>query len=452
VDWEIMGTITVPIILEKLKEGYDQLEKFDVIVVGGGLAGLAAAYTLAQHDLEVLVLERGDYCGAKNLTGGRLYINPIRNLFPDLWQKAPLERPIVREGVMIMAAEGSLAINYTGADLASEPYQSYSVLRAKFDRWFAREVERQGAAIVTKTRVSDVIIQDGQVCGVRADGEELRADVVIACDGVLSLIAEKAGLRKPGNAKDYAVGVKEVIELEAGLIEERFGLEGNEGAACLFMGAVTKGIFGGGFLYTNQNSLSLGIVVGISDLIASESAVSIPALLEEFKQRPEIARLIKDGTSVEYGAHVIPEGGAAALTRLYGPGILVAGDAAGFAMNIGITVRGMEYAMASGYYAAQAVLKAREKNDYSVQALFSYEALLKESFVMKDFLNFKNAPLALSNPRLYSHYPELINDIMADLYSVPAGQKERLYPTIRKYLNWREMLAMAGDMRKVMKL
>ncbi|HAA08184.1 MAG TPA: electron transfer flavoprotein, partial [Syntrophomonas sp.] len=111
------------------------MEKFDVIVVGGGLAGLAAAYTLAQHDLEVLVLERGDYAGAKNLTGGRLYINPIRNLFPDLWPKAPLERPIVREGVMIMAAESSFSLNYTGADLASEPFQSYSVLRAKFDRW-----------------------------------------------------------------------------------------------------------------------------------------------------------------------------------------------------------------------------------------------------------------------------------------------------------------------------
>jgi len=428
------------------------VEKFDVIVVGGGLAGLAAAYTLAQHDLEVLVLERGDYAGAKNLTGGRLYINPIRKLFPELWRKAPLERPIVREGVMIMAAESSLSLNYTGAELASEPYQSYSVLRAKFDRWFAKEVERKGAAIVTKTKVDDVIIQDGQICGVRADGEELRADVVIACDGVLSLIAEKAGLRKPGKPKDYAVGIKEVIELDAALIEERFGLEGNEGAACLFMGAVTKGVFGGGFLYTNQNSLSLGIVVGINELMSSESAVPAPALLEDLKQRAEIARLIKDGTPVEYGAHVIPEGGLASLTKLYGPGILVAGDAAGFSMNIGITVRGMEYAMASGYYAAQAALKAREKNDYSAQVLSAYEVLLNESFVMKDFYSFKDAPLALSNPRIYARYPELINDIMADLYAVPDGAKEKLYPTIKKYLNWREMLTMVSDMRKVMKL
>ena len=97
-------------------------------------------------------------------------------------------------------------------------------MRAKFDRWFARQAERQGAAIVTKTRVDDVIIQDGQICGARADGEELRADVVIACDGVLSLIAEKL-TEETGKPKDYAVGIKEVIEIDAGLIEERFGLE-----------------------------------------------------------------------------------------------------------------------------------------------------------------------------------------------------------------------------------
>lgn len=166
------------------------MEKFDVIVVG-------AVWLAWQQPIPWPNMTWRCWCWKEVITPvpkpnrGRLYINPIRNLFPDLWPKAPLERPIVREGVMIMAAESSFSLNYTGADLASEPFQSYSVLRAKFDRWFARQAERQGAAIVTKTRVDDVIIQDGQICGARADGEELRADVVIACDGVLSLIAEK---------------------------------------------------------------------------------------------------------------------------------------------------------------------------------------------------------------------------------------------------------------------
>lgn len=428
------------------------MEKFDVIVAGAGLAGLAAAYTLAQEGVEVLLIEKGDYPGAKNVTGGRLYVNPVRDLFPDLWKKAPLERFIAREGVSIMAGERSLSMEYCGSELNEEPYQSYSILRAKFDRWFAKQAERKGAMLVSKSRVDDIIIENNKVVGVWAGGDELRSDVVIACDGVMSLLAEKAGLREPGNPHDYAVGFKEVIELESTLIEERFGLEGNEGAARLFMGEVTKGKFGGGFLYTNKDSLSLGIVVGIKDLMEGSPAVQAPILLDEFKQRPEIARLIKGGESVEYSAHVIPEGGLKALGKLYGNGILVAGDAAGLAMNIGVTVRGMEYALASGYYAAQAVLQAREKEDFTANSLSVYEKLLNDSFVMKDFAAFKEAPAVLDSSRFFNHYPELVGNIMKDIYEVPAGPKNRLYPTIKKYLTLKEMWSMAGDMRKVMKI
>jgi electron transfer flavoprotein-quinone oxidoreductase len=428
------------------------MEKFDVIVAGAGLAGLAAAYTLAQEGVEVLVIEKGDYPGAKNVTGGRLYVNPVRELFPDLWKKAPLERFITREGASIMAGERSINVEYCGSELSQEPYQSYSILRAKFDRWLAKQAERKGAMLVSKSRVDDVIIENDQVVGVWAGGDELRADVVIACDGVLSLLAEKAGLRKPGNPHDYAVGFKEVIELDSTLIEERFGLEGNEGAARLFMGEVTRGKFGGGFLYTNKDSLSLGIVVGIKDLMEGSPAVQAPILLDEFKQRPEIARLIKGGESVEYSAHVIPEGGLKAVGKLYGNGILLAGDAAGLAMNIGVTVRGMEYALASGYYAAQAVLQAKGKEDFSAGSLSGYEKLLNDSFIMKDFAAFKEAPAVLDSPRFFKHYPELLGNIMKDVYEVPAGPKGRLYPTIKKYLTLREMWSMAGDARKVMKI
>ncbi|MDI9467880.1 MAG: FAD-dependent oxidoreductase [Bacillota bacterium] len=428
-----------------------EVEKFDAIIVGAGLAGLAAAYTLAQEGLEVLVLERGDYAGAKNVTGGRLYLNPIRDMFPDLWKKAPLERFIAREEVAIVAKERSLTMSYCGEELRQEPYQSYSILRAKFDRWLAKQAERKGAMLVTKSRVDDVIIDNGQVVGVIAGGEELHADVVIACDGVMSLVAEKAGLRKPGNPRDFAVGFKEVIELDPTVIEDRFGLNGNEGAARLYMGEVTKGKFGGGFLYTNKESLSLGIVVGIKDLTEGEQ-VQAPSLLDDFKQRPEVARLIRGGQTVEYSAHVIPEGGLKALTKLYGNGILVAGDAAGLSMNIGVTVRGMEYAMASGYLAAQAVLKARETGQFNASQLAVYELLLKDSFVMKDFQNFKDAPAALDNPRFFTVYPEMVTTMMSELYAVGAGPKERIYPTLKKHLTIRELWDMLGDLRKVRKI
>ncbi len=427
-------------------------EKFDAIIIGAGLAGLGAAYTLAREGLEVLLLERGDYPGSKNVTGGRIYLNPIRDLFPDLWKKAPFERHITQEGVSVMAGERSLNISYRGEELEQEPYQSYSILRAKFDRWLSKQAERKGLMLVSRSRVDDLIIEDGRVEGVYAGGDELRSQVVIACDGVLSLMAEKAGLRKPGSARQYGVGFKEIIELDSALINERFGLEGDEGAARLFMGEVSKGKFGGGFLYTNKESISLGIVVGIQDLMEGAPAIQAPALLDEFKQRPEVARLIKGGETVEYSAHAIPEGGLKSLTKLYGDGILVAGDAAGFSMNIGITVRGMEYAMASGYYAAQTVIQAKAREDFSAASLAAYESMLNESFVMKDFRNFSEAPEALENHRIYTYYPELAGNIMRDMYKIPNGSKERLFPTVKKYLGTGELWAMFKDMRKVMKI
>ena len=428
------------------------MEKFDVIIAGAGLAGLAAAYTLSGKGVEVLVLERGDYPGAKNVTGGRLYVNPVRDLFPELWNKAPLERFITREGATLMAKERSVTLDYSGRELREDPHQSYSILRAKFDRWLAEQAEARGAMLLTKVRVDDVIRKDGGITGVLAGGDELWADIVIACDGALSLIPEKAGLRSPGLPRDYALGIKEVIALDAGVINDRFHLQGNEGAAHLFVGEVTQGRFGGGFLYTNRESISLGIVIGIRDIIGHGPALDVPVLLDAFKQRSEIAPLIRGGDTLEYAAHVIPEGGFRGLCPLYGNGLLVAGDAAGLALNIGFTVRGMEYALASGYFAAQAALKAKETGNFSADTLSLYKLLLEESFVLKDMRNFQETPAVLENPRFTNHYPEMICNLLKEIYAVPAGPKDRLYPTMRKHMTLSEIWSQLKDLKEVMKI
>lgn len=428
------------------------MEKFEVIIVGGGLSGLSAAWTLAKSGVEVVLLERGDYPGAKNVTGGRLYTRPILEYFPGLLEKAPLERPIVREGATLMAGERHITFHYGDLEYSRDPRPSFSILRSRFDRWFAEEAENAGAMILPKTRVDDVIREGGRIAGVVAGGDPLHADVVVACDGVLSLLSEKAGLRGPGGSRDHAVGIKEVISLPPEKIEDRFNLEKDAGAAHLFVGEATRGKFGGGFLYTNRESLSLGVVVGIGDLVEKEPALAAPDFLEDFKKRPEIAPLVRDGETVEYSAHVIPEGGHGGIGPLCGDGILVAGDAAGFALNLGLTVRGMEYAMASGVFAAKTILDARAAGNYSRERLSRYETLLKGSFVLQDFESFREAPRILENPRFFRHYPEWLGAMFHDLYDVPAGPKKRLFPTLRKHLSFPELLALLGDLKKSRKL
>jgi len=405
------------------------MESFDVVIVGGGLAGLSAAYTLARDGIGALVVEKGDYSGAKNVTGGRIYLNPVRQLLPDIWDEAPLERFIAKEKIVLMGDESSTAIELSSNRFRQKPYHSYSILRAKFDQWFCDKATAAGAMVITKNRVDDVVIDNGRVAGIVAGEDKIAANCVILADGVMSLMAGKAGLRRGQPPGEYALGIKEVVELPAKTIEERFGLAEGEGEAQALVGSLTQGMFGGGFLYTNKESISLGLVVGIKDLSERQPPIEAPELIEDFKRRPEIARLIAGGETVEYSAHVIAEAGLAGLSRLYGDGVLVTGDAAGFTLNAGLLVRGMEFAIASGVMAARAVKMAKEKNDFSAPSLSVYQRLLEDSFVLKDLRTFRHAPHILENPRLFKLYPQLASEILEKIMYVGDQPKAGLVAT-----------------------
>jgi electron transfer flavoprotein-quinone oxidoreductase len=258
------------------------VENFDVIVVCGGLAGQSAAYCQAKAGIGVLVIDRGDYSGAKNVTGGRLYLNPVRNLLPDIWDEAPLERCVTKERICLMGESSSVSVELSSQRFGQKPYHSFTILRAKFDKWLAERVVEAGGMVVIKNKVDDLILEGGKVKGIIAGEDKIPANVVLAADGVLSLIAEKAGLRQQHNPKDFAVGIKEVIELPSQTIEQRFNLKEGEGLAKVFVGAITRGMFGGGFLYTNLSSISLGLVVRIKDLMEKQPPIEAPQLFEDF--------------------------------------------------------------------------------------------------------------------------------------------------------------------------
>jgi electron transfer flavoprotein-quinone oxidoreductase len=410
------------------------MDKVDVIIVGGGLAGLSCAYELADSGMTVIVLERGDFSGSKNVTGGRIYLSPIRDLLPDLWKDAPLERHVTKEILTLMGEANSTTLELYSQRFNQEPYPSYTILRAKFDRWFADLVSEKGVFVIPQKNVNDVIKEDGKVIGIRAGDEEIGADCVVAADGILSFLAEKANLRQPFKPQHFALGFKEVIELPSQTIEDRFRLGEGEGAAQLFVGSLTRGMLGGGFLYTNQGSLSLGIVVGIHSFNVREPREEVYKLLDAFKERPEIKNLIKGGNIVEYSAHLITEGGIHIKPKLYTDGMLLIGDAAGLGLNMLVTVRGMEYAMASGVLAGRTIKKAKEKNDFSAPSLAYYEQLLNESFIMKEMNSFKNTLLILENGRLFSKYPQAISDLFEKVMRIDEHPKEGLYRTISQGL------------------
>ena len=394
------------------------MEQVECIVVGGGLAGLSAAYGLASAGAEVMVLERGDYSGAKNVTGGRLYVKPIRRFYPELWDEAPYERPVARELVTMMADGAHTTVEIASDRFTAGQPQSYTVLRARLDQWLAEKVGEKGAMVVPNMKVDELLRKDGKVIGIRAGEDEIGASVVIVAEGVLRLLSSKAGLASEPQAKHHAVGYKEVIELPAGVIEDRWRLNPGEGAAHLFMGDCTKGMMGGAFLYTNKESISLGMVVGLEDLRRRRDGTESWQLLDEIKELPQIRPLVAGGTVAEYSAHSIPEGGISQVPTLAGDGYVVAGDTAGLSLNALVTVRGMDFAIASGYFAAQAVLKAKEAGDFSAAGLASYEASLRDSFVLRDLETARSIPNVMENPRLFTHYPKAIGRLLESVYTI----------------------------------
>ena len=399
-------------------------DRFDAIIVGGGLAGLSASIVMARAGLEVLVIERGDYCGAKNMTGGRLYGHSLEKIIPNFAEIAPIERKVTREKISLMTEDGSLDIGYTSRKLgAAAQSASYTVLRGKFDQWLAEQAMEAGAEVIPGMLV-DALVQDekGAVIGIDCMGEVMEADVVILADGVNSLLAQSIGMKEELKPHQVAVGAKEVIRLGEKTINERFHVSDGEGMAWLSAGDPTQGGFGGGLLYTNKDTVSVGIVATLSDI--GHSDLSVPELLDRFKDHPVIAPLLEGGEVIEYSGHLVPEEGIHMVPELYRDGVLVTGDAAGFCVNLGFTVRGMDFAIESGRLAAEAVIRAHQLKDFSARTLSYYKRLLDHSFVMEDLNSLKGFPTLLSRREIFEGLPAMVDDIAGKIFTVNGESTE----------------------------
>ena len=225
-------------------------------------------------------------------------------------------------------------------------------------------------------------------------------------EGVLGLLAGGAGLREQPRAADHAVGFKEIIELPPGVIEDRWRLNEGEGAAQLFMGEVTHGMTGGGFATPDRASIALGVVVSMEQMRTRNDELESWQLLDAFKEAAQIKPLVRGGELVEYSAHAVFEGGADKLPRPYGAGYLLAGEAAGFALNAMVTVRGMDLAIASGWAAARAALAARAAGRLVGRHPVGLRALPGRDLRhgRHEGRSRRTAP-GIENRRLFSEYP-----------------------------------------------
>ena len=417
---------------------------YDAIIVGAGLAGSTAAWCLGKAGINTLVVDRADTPGSKNVTGGRLYAHSLEKIMPGFADEAPVERKVVRERISMLSENGGVTVDYHPHVPGSPSAASYTVLRAEFDAWLAGKAEEAGCDVIFPAHADALLMNDGKVAGIRAGEDELTAEVVLLADGVNSLLGQKAGLKKELEPHFVAVGCKEIIELPGGVINDRFNIEEGEGVAHLFAGTPSDGMVGGGFLYTNKESLSLGLVVSVPGMAAS--AVTLPDLLNAFKSNPAVKGLIAGGKLVEYSAHLVPEGGLAMLPTLSRDNLLLAGDAAGFCLNMGYTVRGMDYAIASGALAAETIMEAKEKNDFSDAVLSSYRRRLEDSFVLRDMQTHKNAPAFIEHTgRLYKEYPELVSGIFGEVFTVDGAPSRLTWKKALPHLRKAGLFALLKD-------
>ena len=391
-------------------------EKFDAIVVGAGVAGCVAGYVMAKAGLDVLVIERGNTAGSKNMTGGRLYAHSLEGIMPGFAQQAPVERKVTKEKISFLTDESAVTLDFQSERPDVPAQASYTVLRNLFDPWLMERAEEAGAQFIPGVRVDALLREGNRVTGVQAGEDVLEANIVILADGVNSLLGRSVGMVPPASPHHYAVGVKELISLSPAQIEDRFNLPAGEGAAWLFAGSPSNGLMGGGFLYTNRESISLGLVCGLGDI--AHATKSVPQMLEDFKRHPAIRPLIQGGSLLEYSAHMVPEGGVAMVPQLVDDGVMIVGDAAGLCLNLGYTVRGMDLAIASAQAAAQTAIEAKNSQDFSASGLMGYRRKLEQSFVLKDMQHYRKLPALMENPRLFTQYPRMVADIMTDMFII----------------------------------
>ena len=388
----------------------------DILIVGGGPAGMSAALRLAQlqqeqggEPLAVAVLDKAREPGAHMLSGAVLDPSTLKQLVPDFADRgAPLSAEVGRDEVYYLTGSGKLRFPFTPPPLRN--HGNYIISLNRFVKWLAGQVEQAGVDIFSGFAASDVLYEGDTVTGVRTGdrgigrhgekkptfepGVDIKARVTIFCDGVRGNLTKplvaKLRLDQGREPAVYAIGIKELWELPPGRVAA--------GTVIHTMGyPLRHEEFGGAFIYgLPDNVLSIGLVSGLD----YRDPMFDPHLaFQRFKQHPFVSGLLSGGKLLRYGAKALPEGGWHTIPRVHMAGGLIAGDAAGF-MN-SMRLKGVHLAMRTGMLAAETAFEAVRTGDTSAARLAAYQSRIDRSEVRRELYPVRNVHQAFGHGLLF---------------------------------------------------
>ena len=368
----------------------DEYEHYEAVVVGAGPGGAAAAATLAEKGVETLVLERGVDAGSKNVSGGLIYAEEsapytIDALF-DGFREEAAERPVSEYYIHNVAGEKVKTFDL--ADIHHHDTEwCDAVLRRKMDSWLAEQVHEKtsetGGGLLTEVRVNGLLRENGEIVGVTCDElDPITADVIIAADGVNSELARDAGLMDYEEPDEWFQGVKAVVDMEPDVVNERFDVDPDDGVAHLFSGDLFEGVRGGGFLYTNEESLSVGTVFHLDSL--AEERAEPHELLDSLLTHPLLDQWFEGAYHErEYAAKLVPDSKKAANPSPHEGRLLLVGDAAGQMQAQGPIIKGMNHAVTAGGLAAEAFAEAKFRGNANAAGDLYERKLVDEGVMSK---------------------------------------------------------------------
>jgi len=394
---------------------------FDVVVVGSGRAGTAAAYKLATAGLDVALVERAKQPGMKNITGGVLYGQILEELVPEFPEEAPLERHVVEHNIKLLHGDAEVSIGYRDLALREEP--NYTLMLGKFDQWFVERAVDEGAIFLPETTVTDVSQHsDRAVVHTDRPNGDLSCHAVIGADGVNTTVGRATGIQRTMRNEDMALSVKQVLDVGRDTIDERFNLDSDEGAAYIYTGYPEDAPTIGYFIYTFEEYISVGAVGGLETLrwLGEQgyggTGTPLYGLLEEFMELDTVRPYVQGDALEEYQGILVPEHSYDTLPDRYDRRVALVGDAAGLVLNKGYTFRGLDYGIKSGLEAAEAAIERTRDGNWDAFGR-RYDERLENSYVLEDMKQHRYLPEFLKNERMYGAYPGIATETLRGMYS-----------------------------------